>query len=101
MGRDVGATSKPNPKMVIKNCGYVLDEINRARCISGAAKDWFWEASGARPAVSVEEVEKFDPDKMKLELKKIQDRLQVLEEAKVRRRRDLIRIEKLYERGEN
>ncbi len=53
MGRDVGATSKWHPEMVLKYCGYVSDEMNRALCISGAAKDWFWEASGAAPAISL------------------------------------------------
>ena len=53
MGRDVGAATAGDPELAVEYCSYVLNEIFRANCISGAAQDWFWEASGATPALRI------------------------------------------------
>jgi tetratricopeptide (TPR) repeat protein len=51
MGRDVGDWTTGRPEKAIEYCGYLQDEMNRARCIYGAAEAWFWEASGAAPTI--------------------------------------------------
>ena len=52
MGRDVGGQSRPNAQKSIELCASAPKGEMRNQCLLGAAQDYFWDTSGASPAIN-------------------------------------------------
>ena len=51
MGRDVGGTTRPNPKASIEKCNFAPEGEDRNSCLNGAIQDYFWDPTGAKDAI--------------------------------------------------